>query len=637
LSRGPSALPFSRSARSLGGRLALPLIALGLAIGVSTAQELRSSTPAPEDSLRAVQAAAARALDHRELAVLLGASTRPPLVVNPDPPDYRVGRVDSFWLGRPNPPSHVQRAAVLRHVGRHAYWYVQEGLPFDEAALRSAADAFDNQIYPEVRRLVGSEPFPGIDNDPRVTIFNGDVPGLAGYVSSTDSYPASSREFSNEREIIYLNSQVDPVGSPEYLSTLTHEFTHLVHWNVQSAEDTWVKEGLGTLIPSMVLAGRELGSSSFASVPDVMLTSWTGDGHDTSPASAHYQASAWFLRYLVDRYGAPTLSCLLQNGRGLARDVPLARCGHPHAEFVDLFNDWVVANVVGKRSGQGIKPYATQGPDASQARRVDVPSILDETVPQFGTRYYELPAGSPVALEFAGAPTVPVVKAAPSVGGPIWYSGRSDGSVASMSRSFDLSGIGEATLAYDLWVDTEEHYDFAYVLVSRDDGKSWQLLEATGMSRANPAGHNLGVGYTGRINLGAGQEWLQETVDLTPYTGGRVSVAFWYVTDDAVSGEGVAVKNVRLDAVGYRDEGDPGPAGWSTQGWSRVGPQLPQLWAVQAIEFAGDSVRASRVPIDGSGRGTWETGGADRVILAVSGVTPVTLERGSYRLEVRRR
>src|SRR5205807_350485 len=105
--------------------------------------------------------------------------------------------------------------------------------------------------------------FPGIDNDPRVTIFNGDVPGLAGYVSSTDSYPSSLRPFSNGREIIYLNTQIGPLGGAEYLATLTHELTHLVHWNVNPSEETWAKEGLGFLMPSLVLDGRILGSGAF--------------------------------------------------------------------------------------------------------------------------------------------------------------------------------------------------------------------------------------------------------------------------------------------------------------------------------------------------------------------------------------
>src|SRR5205823_5244688 len=143
---------------------------------------------------------------------------------------------------------------------------------------KAAAEVFDRRIYPGARRLVGSEAFPGIDNDPRLTIFNGAVPSVAGYVSLVDTYPVSIQPFSNQRDAIYLNIRVDAIGSAEYLATLTHEFTHLIHGNMSPSEDTWVREGLGTLLPSLVLPQRRLSSAAFSATPDLQLTSWAGDG-----------------------------------------------------------------------------------------------------------------------------------------------------------------------------------------------------------------------------------------------------------------------------------------------------------------------------------------------------------------------
>jgi immune inhibitor A len=587
----------------------------------------------PDESLERVMAATPRRSDLREIAVALGAEAPPPRVTRLDAKPRTQGEVDSFWVARQNPPSHKLVSAELRRVSRRAYWYVQEGLAVSDDSLRTAADAFDNRIYPEVRRLVGSEVFPGIDNDSRITIFHGSIPGLAGYVSSTDSYPPSVRAFSNEREIVYLNPRVDAVGTDEYLATLTHEFTHVVHWQVNPAEDTWAKEGLGFLMPSLVFPERRLASGAFAAAPNTMLTTWTGDGRDEGTSSTHYQSAAWFLRYLVDRYGAGALSCLLQNdARGLARNPPFPTCGYPTTRFAEIFQDWVVANLVGTQSGPGVSPYLDQAPNGPRIQRLDGPTAFDDTVAQFGAVYYELPRGSALEVELTGRTTVPVLSGADD-GGPIWYSGRSDGGASTMSRAFDLSAVRAATLEYDVWFDTESDYDYLYALASRDGGKTWALLSAPSMSTANPSGNSLGIGYTGRSG-----EWLHESLDLTPYAGGPVSLAFWYVTDDAVTGPGAALRDLRVEAVEYR--GDPAASddGWAIEGWSPTGALLPQIWSAQLVELGGGGVRAGRLQPDAAGRvvATVEPD-AERTILVVSGLTPVTLERASFHLDVRRR
>jgi hypothetical protein len=584
----------------------------------------------------AVMGANPHPLDLHELALLLGADPAPPRVVQSEQPHHQIGQVDSFWVARLDPPSHFQLAAELRLIGRHAYWYVQQGSDVSPAVLQTAADTFDNVIYPEVRRLVGSEQFPGIDNDPRVTIFNGEVPGVAGYVSSNDSYPSSVRPFSNQRDIVYLNTQADPLGSAEYLATLTHEFTHLVHWNMGRMEDTWVKEGLGFLVPSLVLPNRPLSSTSFAAVPDLMLTSWSGDGHETASATAHYQASAWFLRYIADRFGMEALSCLLQKSpQGFARSAGFTACGAPGMDLPGLYQQWVVANVVGARSGAGIASYAERGPEAPRTEGLSTDASLDGRVAQFGTDYYELAPGVR-SLSFAGAETVPLLAAKSDAAAEFWYAGRFDGAVASLERRLDLSTVDSATLEYDMLFDTESDYDFLYVLASRDEGHTWTLLDAPAMSAANASGNNLGAGYTGRSGGGSAASWIDQAIDLSGFVGGPIHIAFWYVTDDAVNGSGVGLRNVRVASPGLRDDASQPAAGWTTHGWSRVGGTLPQRWSVQVIEMLPDSVRATSLDVDAVGKATWNVrGDARRTIIAVSGLTPVTLERGTYHLSTR--
>ena len=375
----------------LAGLLVVPTIGgTRLSVQVST-----------DETKRALQEASPRPRDVGELARLYSDVVTVPSIVNVDPPDYQPGRVDSFWIARQRPAEHFLSDAVLRLVGRHAYWYVERGFDVSDDALRAADNVFDGRIYERVRQLVGSEPFPGIDNDPRVTIFSGNVPDVAGYVTSSDAYSRMVHPFSNERDMVYLNLRALQMGSAEYLATLAHEFTHLVHWNTHSNEDTWIKEGLGDLAITLVFRERTLPSSGFAAVPDLQLTSWSDGEAGSDPLAPHYQQASWFLRYFLDRFGEDALYPLLaRETQGPASlDAFLAGAGSTFAEF---FSDWVVANVAGPVVGRTITPYATARPDPPRVARVEPSQTLATSVAQFGVDYYDLPTTPGATVLFSG-------------------------------------------------------------------------------------------------------------------------------------------------------------------------------------------------------------------------------------------
>lgn len=587
----------------------------------------------PDETARVVQEASARPRDVGELARLYSTVEVVPSVVNTDPPAYQQGRVDTFWIARQRPAEHFQSDAVLRLVGRHAYWYVERGFDVSDDAMRRADEVFDNRIYPRVRQLVGSEPFPGIDNDPRVTIFSGNVPDVAGYVTSSDAYSRTVHPFSNERDMVYLNLRALQMGSTEYLATLSHEFTHLVHWNTHSNEDTWIKEGLGDLAITLVFPERTLASSGFAAVPDLQLTSWSDGEAGSEPLAPHYQQASWFLRYFLDRFGEDALYPLLaRETHGPASvDAFLAGSG---SGFADFFSDWVVANVAGSSVGRTITPYAGARPDPPRIARMEPSQALAASVAQFGVDYYDLPTTLGTTIQFSGATTIPVLGAMPFDGEAMWYAGRADSSVSSMTRRFDLTGVQSATLHYDSWFDIEQDYDFAYVSASRD-GTHWTLLEAANMARPNPTGNNLGIGYTGRSGGGARPEWIAESIDLTPYLGGPLWLRYSYVTDDAVLREGIVLDDIRIDGIGYFDGGESEAVDWNIEGWARVGGVLPQTWSLQVIEWNQGVSEVHRLEVDAAGRAIWSPSASiDRAVLAVAGTAPVTLQRAQYNLDI---
>jgi immune inhibitor A len=614
----------------------LVVIALACLGATFAAPASRAQLPvhlSPDGTAQSIQSASPRTRNLSELARLYSGLPAQPRVVNAVSPDYQPGRLDTFWIARQRPADHFRSEALLRHVGRHAYWYVETGFSVADDAVQRAAHVFDTHIYPMVRRLVGTEPFPGIDNDPRITIFNGNVPGVAGYVTSSDSYPRSVHPYSNERDIVYLNLNAVQIGNAEYLATLAHEFTHLVHWNTHPSEDTWVKEGLGDLVITLAFPDRPLASSSFAAVPDLQLTSWSDGEPGSDPLAAHYQRSSWFLRYFLDRFGEEALYPLLaRESRGPASVTAfLADRGET---FAELFGDWVVANLAGASAGRSVKPYAAQVPEAPRVQRLEGPQAVAANVAQFGADYYELPVHGGSSIRFAGETVVPVVGTTPFNGQGMWYAGRTDAAAASMTRRFDLTGVGGATLSYSAWFDIEKDYDFAYVSAS-SDGSQWTLLEAPSMSRPNPTGNNLGVGYTGRSGGAARPAWLEESIDLSPYAGGPLWLRFSYVTDDAVLNEGIVLDEIRIDTLGFHD-GAELTDDWELEGWSRIGAHLPQGWSLQVVRWTQGVVEADRLQVDPSGRAAWSATDRppERAVLAISGTAPVTLQRARYNLDV---
>jgi hypothetical protein len=555
------------------------------------------------------------------------------VVVNELAPQYAPGRVDRFWIGHAEGQEPHQIEAELRLVSRHAYWYVQRGFSIPDNALQDSAREFESRIYPGVRRLIGSEAFPGLDNDPRITILNGDVPGLAGYVTSSDSYPRRVNPYSNEREMVYLNVNAISPGAPQYLATLAHEFTHLVHGGDGIAEDTWVKEGLAELTATLVLGGAQDRITYSMSQTDLPLTSWADADDQDTFAAAHYRTSELFLRYLVDRFGSEALRHLVTRPVGgvASWDRLVAQDGASEG-FVGFFGQWVVANVVGTRRGPSVWPYQWSSVDVTAARLLKRGDTVNERVAQFGTDYFEIADPGTSSLRLVGDRTVSVLSAQSMAPGT-WVAARADGTVSHLACSLDLSLGQSPSLTYRVWYDIERDYDFAYVAVSTDGGQQWSLLRTPEMTTTNRVGTNLGVGYTGKSGGGARSRWVEEAIDLSTHAGRAVLVRFSYVTDDALVREGIALDQVRAVFGGARSS-EAACGSWTAQGWAQVGAELSQQWLVQMIEFSADTVRVHQIPLDGDGRAVWTENGRpiDRAILAVSAVTPGTLQRPGYRL-----
>jgi bacillopeptidase F (M6 metalloprotease family) len=198
---------------------------------------------------------------------------------------------------------------------------------------------------------------------------------------------------------------------------------------------------------------------------------------------------------------------------------------------------------------------------------------------------------------------------------------------SSITRQLDLTQVSEATLRFRTWFDIEEDFDYGYVAVSTDSGRTWETLRGRHTTATNPNQANFGYGYTGKSG-----GWLQERVDLKRFAGQRVLLRFWYITDPGLTQPGWLIDEITIPEIGFSDGGERGNGRWTVDGFVRSSNDLAQDYIVQLVEY-GPEVRVSRVALDGQNRAEVVLGDdTRRAVLIISGATRWTSEQAPYRV-----
>lgn len=607
-----------------------------------------TATPLP-DELAELAAAQRWPNDRVLLARLLTGQHDAPTVARTVPLDVQVGHVKQFWVNSIVDSSNYSVTAELRYMGSIVLMYVEQGTLVDQGALEAAAQAFEQQIYPRTRTLFGSEWQPGVDGDTRIVILNVQTIGgsVIGYFSPRDSVPRSVNRFSNEHEMFYMNVGAAQPGSTAYLDTLSHEFQHMIHWNEQRRSSTWFNEGCSTLAEDLNGYINQQFANVYLSNPDTQLTTWSG-----MPAEsiAHYGAANLFMRYMYTQYaGDQGLIDLIRADAGNELDAfaRLASRKRPDIrDFGDVYVDWAIANLLNNTQvvdGRYAYPPLQGGATLLPATVRPIPLAVGTTsqrVSQFGADYFALPPG-PVTFTLAVSTSVPLASTRPQ-GNYAWWSGRGDNSVATLTRAFDLRGVAAARLRFATWYELEQGYDYAFVSVSTDGGKSWQTLPGQHTTSEDPHGGNYGYGLTGISGLsgqatGDGEHgtWVEETMDLAAFVGQRVLVRFWQVSDEGFNAPGVLIDDIRITELNYRDDAEAGSNDWQAEGFARIDGDVPQHWQVRLVRTAtnGD-ISVAHMPLDGMGQGGAALAAGERGVLVVTATTPYTTEPAQYVLRV---
>lgn len=561
---GPGTPPSRRAGRLLPALPALGALFVAAVLVALAVREWRErSGPAsdrPAGDVEVLEAIAAD-LPERDLVALAARFGRiePEAVeaartlVEPRPAEA-VGDVERFFVHDINGQRYLEIDAELELVTDVAAFWVQRGLPFDEQGLRSGAERFSEDVYPTLREAFGSEWSPGVDHDPRIHILHHEpVLGIAGFFSSSDEMSPAVDPYSNAREMFYINLSVFRPGTDDYLALLAHEFQHMIHWNHDRGEPTWVNEGLSELAPHLVGFGAQHGGA-LLNQPDVQLTGWKPTAQANS---AQYAAAYLFVAYLHDRYGDRILREIVAapgNGANGIEEavaavsaVPAGAGGAP--SFETLFLDWTVANALSRSPESEAE---AGGPEAAWTYRRDLPRVvqprpLDErgggdSVNQFGADYWDVThhaRDGRLSLLFQGTSSVGLLEPTATDSMP-----GTDGAYPGLDTGGAYPGLGtdDAYPGLDVAPGAGSPAPAPYPPPAGDgsgDGGSGDASD-DGDVAGDSGGGGGGAAESGALaDRGRAPIWwsgqadgmhtrLEREIDLTGASGGHLDLRMWY-------------------------------------------------------------------------------------------------------------
>ncbi len=595
----------------------------------------------PTDTLETLETTIVPVNDPRDLACRLQGKCGIPETLPSGP--FKEGEKKKFWVTNTDSAESFQVDASLVYVTDVAYFWVEDGVKFDMDEAKALVDDFSTKMYSTNREFFGSEWSPGVDEDPHIYLLyaRGIGSSVAGYFSSPDSFHPDAAEYSNAHEMFVFNADNSPLNDTYTYGVLAHEFQHMIHFNQDRNESSWVNEGFAEL--AVLLNGYyvSFADDEYAFDTDIQLTDWGSDPGTNGP---HYGSSFLFMTYFLDRFGEEATKTLVkdqQNSMDSVENVLQsinavdALTGKPISAD-DVFLDWAITNYVLDGSvGDGRYVYGNYS-DAPQAEITEsfseCPTEFKSTVKQYGVDYLKFSCNGQFTLRFEGATQTGLLPVNAYSGRLAFWSNKGDESDMTLTREFDFSSAsGPLTLEYQTWYDLEEDYDYVFVEISTDGGKTWKILTTPSGTDEDPSGNSYGWGYNAQSN-----GWIKESVDLSDYAGQKVQVRFEYVTDAAVNGEGLMLDDIAIPEIEYFTDFETDDGGWQAAGFARVENILPQTFRLALISKGSQTaIQIIEVAADQTAEITLDFDSADEIILVVSGTTRFTREPGSYSIVVK--
>lgn len=556
---------------------------------------------------------------------------------------YQVGDRRAFWVHNSTTFEFKQITAELMYISKHAYfWQDVENAALNASGVEAtlddwaaAGESFDTS-YERVRAVFGSEESPGLDGDIRLFVVHSDSLGKeGGHFSQADQLPTMVEAHSNEGQYFFIsNTWSSGIASDYYKEVLAHELQHMIHKHIDPDEEGWLNEGLSMLAQQIAGMRGDNWVSEYFITPDQSLWYW-------GSASADYGQSYLYLEYLYELYGDDFIKALAANQTNGLASIDQTLTEFNSARNADeLYTDALTAaffNNPAMAGGQFSYKIPKLTPMVPKYEFKSTPGIYQGTVQQYGgVDIVTFTGKGNVTLTFTGDQQTRLIPTEAHSGANFWWSNRNDSSFTTLTREVDLSDTQTATLNYWAWYDIEEDWDYAYLLVSTDNGRHWDIVPATSSRETNPNNQNLGHGFSGLSGGGTEAAWIEESADLTPYAGRRILIRFAMQNDLVVNDYGFAIDDLSIPEINWSDDAETDNGEGTSDSFIRSHNYIPQVWSVRAVEQGEDNaieVHDLEV-VNGTAKLDINLSEMNRLVVFIIGQTRYTTFPATYQVEI---
>ena len=220
--------------------------------------------------------------------------------------------------------------------------------------LNSLSQEFSSRIFNQLTYSYGSVWETGVSTtNKKISILFHELENdVKGYVRNIDMYEKAVAPYSNQREMVYLDT--DNISDGLLKSYLAHEFSHLIQINQKekklgNPEETWLNELRAEYAPTLMGYNKASNKdnylrkrvSTFLSNSTRSLIQWDNDIYN-------YGIVSMFGHYLVDHYGAEILTESLKNSDKVgieSIEEILEKRGYTDS-FEEIYTNWTIANYV---------------------------------------------------------------------------------------------------------------------------------------------------------------------------------------------------------------------------------------------------------------------------------------------------
>ena len=565
---------------------------------------------------------------------------------------YKVGDKHQFWVSNSDTSKNFQVDTSLRYITPHSYFWLQDGVDANNSDIKALMGTFEKKIYPTDREFFGSEWTPGVDNDPHIYVLyvRGVGQSTGGYFSTPDEYNPAVFKYSNGHELFIFNADGESLTDEYTYGTLAHEFQHMIHWNLDLNETSWMNEGFSEV--ASFINGYSVGGAdaTYAQRPDIPLTEWTSLSNDPDITVAHYGQAFLFLTYFLDRFGDKVTQAVVKDQENSLTSIDdvlttlnvTDKLTGKQVTADDVVMDWMAAMYLQDGSvGDGRYVYHNykDAPQVTAQHQVEAcpypPSKA--TVNQYGAEYTEINCTGDHTISFVGSTVAQVLPAVAHSGQYVFWGNKADQSDTTLTREFDLSSVsGPVEFSYWTWYDLEKGFDYAYLEASTD-GQQWTILKTPSCTDKDESGNSYGCGYNAKSGGGDQAAWINEKVDLSSFAGKKVQLRFEYVTDAEVLGQGILLDDLSIPAINYSTDFETDEGGWKGDGFVRVQNTVPQTFRLALIVKATGKTTVQDVPVgqDQTAQIPFSLKSGESAVLIVTGTQRFTFQPTAYTIEVK--